>query len=278
MQDFNELTDRLTLIYGTNGRGMKISTLTLTLNMFQDVFYRINEILYPGESVEFIIERIEEGSIWATIKKAGLSAAAGITFGVAGNIIYAKINPPLNPQVDGVVIIVEDKAVIKIGDKTFSIPVDSLEAYQKIRQDKNINSRIVEVFGKLNSDERIHYFGLAADNTRVNKPIIIPKERFSDLIQTIDIKTQEINHPDLMLEVINTDYQDKLFSGTFKWGYKIIHATITDHQFTNSPGMRKKIFEPGKLLNIQMIETKSNDYYTHELIHSRFEIRKVYTS
>lgn len=277
MQNFNEPTDKLILIYGTDDRGIETTTLTLTLNMFQEIFYQINEILYPDEKVEFIIERIEDGSIWVTIRKVAVVAATSITFGVFGNIVYAKLYPPKNPKVDGIVIVDGDRAVIKLDDKTFSIPIDSLAAYEKIRKDKFINGRIVEAFGKLRSDDRVAYFGLAVDNTRVKKPIIIPRENFSELSRTYEINTSEINHPDVTLEVLNTTFNQPNFSGQFKWGDKIIQAKITDNDFTYSPGRRNKVFTSGKLINVRMVETKTNDYYTEEQIHSSFEIVKVYT-
>ena len=277
MQNFNEPTYKLILIYGIGDRGIETTSLTSTLNLFQDIFYKINKILYPDEKVEFIIERIEDGSIWVTVRKTVVAAAAGITFGVFGNIIYAKLFLPKDPKVDGIVIVDGDRAVIKLDDKTFSIPMDSLAAYEKIRKDEFINGRIVEAFGKLRSDDRVAYFGLAVDNTKVKKPIIIPREKFSELSRTYEINTSEINHSDITLEVLNTTFSQPNFFGQFKWGDKIVRAKITDNDFTYSSNRRNKVFSNGKLINVKMIETKTNDYYTSEQIHSSFEIVKVYS-
>lgn len=275
MENFNEPTDKLILIYGTGNRGISTSTLTITLEMFQDVFYRINEILYPDEQAEFIIEKIEEGSFWVTFRKVAM-VAVSITTGVFSNIIYSKYFSTQNPPLDGYVIMNGNNAVVKIGDTNFSIPIDSLDAYRTIRKDNFINSRIVESFGMMKKDDKVAYFALAADNTRVEKPELIPHENFDKLSQTIEIKSKQIVHPDTFIEVISTSFKQPIFSGTFKWEDKIIHAKITDNSFTFSPGKRSEIFHAGKRLNVRMVETKSNDHYTNEMIHSQFEIVEVY--
>ncbi|TXJ28879.1 MAG: hypothetical protein E6Q24_04180 [Chitinophagaceae bacterium] len=277
MESFNEFQATLVVTYGVEGHEMNIGTLTSTINSLTNIFHRIDEIMSPEERSEFVIVAMEPGSFKINFKQLSKKVFENLAFAILGSFVWEKIHPSTPELPKSPIEVMGNKARLDINGRTYVMPVDSLANYEAVRKDRYINGQLVETFVKISNDQRIQYMSFSpSDKVKENPAIYISRAEFEKLANSIDQIKEDIFYQDEIMEILSLNKTDNVYQGKFLWKGKTIEASITDSNLKYMSSKYKEKLQPKKMINVRMKETKTNDYYTTELIHSRFEILQVY--
>lgn len=277
--EVSKFEDIIVLHFGTNGHTVNAYTLASTLVSFADAAKRANATINAGHDIEVVVEALGEGSFRAklkTIYKAkdnlfSASNAVSIVCSMIATYLYTSLSSD-QPEIT----INTDEVIVEHGDTKVIVPRKVYEATQNLEKDDNFRASMSETFKVIKDDPSISSFSVVESIDAPDPEAVIPRDRFSELIEAIEPKvTRRVIPETVELRILKAILEKTTRKWEFVWRDNVISAPILDDSFYERFSSHDITIAPGDILKCTMEITQVLQNESQIYINKSYKITSV---